>query len=281
MKKIIAAFDGLKFSESTRDQSIQLAKQNNAHLVGVFLEDGTYQSYKTYDLLIKEGGIIGSTKKKLDKKDSKKRASAVSNFEASCQKANVKYAIHRDRNIAIQELLHESIYADLLIVDSFETLSHYDQKPPTLFIRDLLAEVQCPVLAVPHTFNDIKKLVLLYDGEPSSVHAIKMLSYTLPSLKQSPVEILSVKSINQTLGLPDNKLMKEFMCRHFPKATYKILKGILPEIEIVDYLKKEKNSTLVVLGAYRRSRVSRWFRESMADVLMKDLRLPLFIAHNK
>jgi len=59
------------------------------------------------------------------------------------------------------------------------------------------------------------------------------------------------------------------------------LKGILPEIEIVDYLKKEKNSTLVVLGAYRRSMVSRWFRESMADVLMRDLKLPLFIAHNK
>src|SRR5436190_23179909 len=117
MKKIIAAFDGIKFSESTRDHAIQLAKQNNAHLVGVFLEDATYQSYKTYDLLIKEGGIIGSTKKKLDKKDSKKRASAVTSFEVSCQKANVEYTIHRDRNIAIQELLHESIYADLLIVD--------------------------------------------------------------------------------------------------------------------------------------------------------------------
>ena len=36
MKKIIAAFDGLKFSKSTRDYAIQIAKENNAHLVGVF-----------------------------------------------------------------------------------------------------------------------------------------------------------------------------------------------------------------------------------------------------
>jgi hypothetical protein len=41
MKKIIAALDGLKFSGSTRDYAIQLARQNNAHLVGVFLDDHT------------------------------------------------------------------------------------------------------------------------------------------------------------------------------------------------------------------------------------------------
>ena len=50
MKKFIAAFDGLKFSTSTRDYAIQLAKQNNSHLIGVFLNDFTYHSYKIYDL---------------------------------------------------------------------------------------------------------------------------------------------------------------------------------------------------------------------------------------
>ena len=54
MKKIIAAIDSLKFSESTRDYAVQLAKQNGAHLVGVFLDDHT--SYKIYDL-IKENWI--------------------------------------------------------------------------------------------------------------------------------------------------------------------------------------------------------------------------------
>ena len=80
--------------------------------------------------------------------------------------------------------------------------------------------------------------------------------------------------------MPENKLMKEFMKRHFPKATYTVLKG-LAEPEIVNYLKQQKETPLVILGAYRRGMVSRWFRPSMADVLMKDLKLPLFIAHNK
>jgi nucleotide-binding universal stress UspA family protein len=53
------------------------------------------------------------------------------------------------------------------------------------------------------------------------------------------------------------------------------------EDEIVKYLEKSNQNSLVVLGAYRRSTVSRWFRESMADILMKEVKLPLFIAHNK
>jgi nucleotide-binding universal stress UspA family protein len=107
-----------------------------------------------------------------------------------------------------------------------------------------------------------------------------MFSYTLPSLKQYPTEVISVNEPKQSLHLPENKLMKEFMKRHFPKAEFTVLKG-LAEVEIVDYLKRQKEMPLIILGAYRRGMVSRWFRASMADVLMKDLKLPLFIAHNK
>ncbi|WP_276504691.1 hypothetical protein [Terrimonas pollutisoli] len=46
------------------------------------------------------------------------------------------------------------------------------------------------------------------------------------------------------------------MKRHFPHATYSVFKG-LPEIAIVNYLKKQKENSLVILGAYRRSTVSR------------------------
>ena len=167
-----------------------------------------------------------------------------------------------------------------MIVDSKETLTHFEEEIPTLFIRDLLTDVQCPVLLTPKKYVPIEKIVLLYDGEPSSVHAIKMFNYLLPELMHLPTEVISVKSIKKDLHLPDNKLMKEFMKRHYPNATFTMLKG-LPEIEIIHHLKGERQNILVVLGAYRRGMVSRWFRESMADILMKELKVPLFIAHNK
>jgi nucleotide-binding universal stress UspA family protein len=74
--------------------------------------------------------------------------------------------------------------------------------------------------------------------------------------------------------------MREFSKRHFPKATYKVVKGN-PETEIIGHLKNHKENELVVIGAYQRTELSRIFKKSMADLLMQELETPLFIAHNK
>ena len=279
MKKIIAALDGLKYSKSTRDYAVYLAKKSNAHLVGVFMDDFTYTSYKIYELVTKEG-VSETTLEEYEAADKLIRTASAADFNKCCEKEGMQFSIHHDKNIAIKELKHESIYADLMVIDKNETLTHYREKLPTHFIRDLLTDAQCPVLLVPAKYKPVEKLVLLYDGEPSSVHAIKMFCYMLPFAGDLPAEVVVVKQPGDTLHLPDDKLMKEFMKRHYPKATYTILKG-LAENEIIPYLKQQKQNILVVLGAYRRGAVSRWFRQSMADTLMKEVNVPLFIAHNK
>lgn len=278
MKKIIAIFDGLKYSKSTRDYAIQIASENKSHLVGLFLEDNLYHSYKVYDLISEQGGISPDKQKKYADADKKSRDAAVADFESVCKKKGLNFTIRRSKEVANQSLLLESMYADLLVMGTHETFSNRKEKVPTRFVREILPAIQCPVLLVPTHYKPFNKLILLFDGEPSSVLAIKMFSYMLPALKEHPAEILTVKQMGHSLHLPDNKLMKEFMKRHFPKASYSITKGI-PEIEIINSLKNEKQDPLIVLGAYRRGTVSRWFRESMADVLMKDTRLPIFIAH--
>jgi len=279
MKKIIAAIDGLKYSDSTVNYAVYLARQTNAHLVGIFLDDFTYHSYKIMDLVGDEG-LIEKKHSVLEEKDERARKQAVQNFEEACQEAGLNFTIHHDKNIAIQELLHESIYADLLIIDRKETLTHYEEKVPTRFMRDLLSEVQCPVLVVPAEYEPVDKIVLLYNGEPTSVHAIKMYSYLFPEWQSLDTQVISVKDVKQALHVPDNHLMKEFMKRHFPKAVYTVLKGD-PETEIIQNLKEQEENVFIVLGAYSRGMVSRWFRSSMADVLMAALNVPLFIAHNK
>lgn len=279
MKKIIAALDGLKLSISTQHFSIDIARKTNGHLTGVFLDDFTYNSYKIYDLITKEG-VSEKELRQYGERDKSTRENAVAMFENACRQAGIPYNIHHDKNIALQELLHESIYADLLIIDSHETFDRDTEKTPTRFIRDLLPAVQCPVMLVPADSGPIEKIILLYNGEPSSVYAIKMFSYLLPNLKDMPVEVISVKGLYDDRHLPDNRLMKEFMKRHFSNTTFTVLNGHT-EPAIVDCLKKEKATTLVVLGAYSRGTVSRWFRKSLGETMMQELQLPLFIAHNK
>ncbi|MBL7728697.1 MAG: universal stress protein [Dinghuibacter sp.] len=278
MKKIIAAFDGLRFSESTNNFSLYLAQKANAHLVGVFLEDPSYATYSMFDVLLKEKNAEAKLKK-LNAQDQEKRNAAIQYFEEGCRQAGITYSLHRDHKAPLRELKHESIYADMLVVYSGETLNRFTEKPPTRLVRDLLADAQCPVILVPQKFNPIEKVIMLYDGDPSSVHAIKMFSYLMPQCTQIPQEVLTIKPNKDSLHLPDQKLMKEFMKRHYPEARYTVIKGFADE-EIVNYLKTVGNRVLVVLGAYRRGSVSRWFRESMADILVRELKIPLFIAHH-
>jgi nucleotide-binding universal stress UspA family protein len=281
MKKVIAAFDGLKYSVTTQDHAIKLASENNALLVGVFLDDLNYHTYKIYDLITeKEGGLDIRLQSRLNKKDASARTAAIRNFESSCAKAGIKYITHKDHKAAIRELLAESIYADLLIIDKTETFSRSKEELPTSFSHSLLPHIQCPVFLVPSSFRKIDELVLLYDGEPSSVHAIKMLSYVLPSFQDTYTEIITVNKPKQKLHLPDSSLIKEFISQHYSNTRFHQLHGD-PETEILSFLRKKKPNTLVVLGAFRRNTVSRWFRPSMADMLINKLNLPLFIAHNK
>lgn len=280
MKKFIAAFDGLNFSESTMNYAVYFARHCNAHVVGVFLEDYTRHSYSMADITRHEGSDFDQHIEQMDIMDQEARKKSISHFEEICQDCGVSYSIHRDRNLAINELLHESIYADLLIIGHGESMSRYKEPSPTRFIRSLLNDVQCPVILAPEYYRPIDKFILLYDGEPSSVYAVRTFSYLIQSVISVETEVLCVKAPEESLHLPDNRLIREFVKRHFPKAAYVVLKGY-PEDEIGNYIRRDKKDPVVVLGAYRRNRFSRLFRPSMADFLIRHLDVPLFIAHNK
>jgi len=277
MKKIIAAFDGLKFSESAMQYAVLLAKYHEAYLVGIFLEDISYHSYKIYEL-VDGKGVSEKKLKNLENKDNEKRRKAVEIFEKTCSKAQINFGVHYDRKIALQELLHETIFADLLVIDSGETLTHYEEEVPSRFIRNLLHEVHCPVLLVPKEFKPIDKILMLYDGNPVSMNAIKTFGYLFPDMKNVDTQVLNIKNRYDGNNLPDNKLMKEWMKRHFPTSKYSVLKGVA-EDELSKFVKTEIPNLLFVTGAYKRSALSMWFKKSLADFLMSDIKVPLFIAH--
>jgi nucleotide-binding universal stress UspA family protein len=280
MKKFIVAFDGLNFNECTMSYAIFFARYCNAHLVGVFLEDFSRHSYTIADITKYEGSHFDSHMQELNEKDKVEREESIELFENACQNTGINYSIHRDKNVAIHELLHESVYADLLIINESETLTRYKEASPTRFIRELLNDVQCPVIIVPSKYKPIDKIILLYDGEPSSVHAVRTFGYLFEPIKHFETEVITVKGAEESMHVPDNKLIKEFIKRHYPKAEYIVLKG-QPEDEIIKYLQRQKKDPMIVLGAYRRSKFSRLFRPSMADHLLHHLKMPLCIAHNK
>jgi hypothetical protein len=215
----------------------------------------------------------------LNEKDQLQRDESVYQFQRLCEEANIEYAIHRNNSIALQELQYESMFADLIIINEREKFTIHDDQEPTGFIKEMLADVQCPVIVVPDSFKVLEKIVLLYDGSPSSIHAIKMFNYLFDDWKELPIEIVNVNEGDMLNGyLPGTILMIDFINRSFSNSNYELLKGNAEE-NILAYLIESKRNELIVLGAYRRNKFSRWLKRSLADVLMKNLDKPLFIAH--
>ncbi len=280
MKKVGAVFDGLRFSKATLDFSISIAKEAHAQLTGIFLDDFVYRSYNMAKV-VKEYKDYSKKLELLDEKDKQKRDAAVELFEKTCKAKGVDFTVHRTEGIAINDLKHQSIFTDVMIISNAETFTKYKEKAPTRFMRDLLADVQCPVIVVPNFYRPIEKAIFLYDGGPSSVYAAKMYSYLFQKSPVIPVEVLTINEPKaEAVFVPDKQLLKSFIKQHYPKAKFVMGKGNA-EDQILRFLTKGNGTELVVLGAYRRSEISRWFKESMADVLMRELQIPLFIAHNK
>ena len=280
MKKFIVAFDGLRFSDSALQYAVFLAKNCQANLVGIFLEDFSRHSYSFRQVAQYEGADSEDYLQQLDRQDDQQRKESIEKFQQACQQNGLVFSVHRDRNVALLELLEESIYADLLIISATETLTRFREDPPTRFIRELLSEVQCPVVLVPDVFQPVERSLLLYDGSPSSVFAARAFSYLFDSFGQEDISVLTVRSQDEEARLPNSRLMREFIKRHYPRAEFILVRGE-PEQVIVNSLQQEKTMPMIVLGAYQRSRLSRMFRHSMADRLLKEIKAPLFIAHNK
>lgn len=276
MQKIIVAFDGLKYSESAASYAIGIAKKKEAMLVGVFLEDFTYHSFKITDL----AGDDGTDEDRvayLTKADKDKRNNSVKTFTLAAEGAGLKYKVHRDKNIAIQELLHETLYADLLVIQNNETLTHYSEDAPTRFIKMLLEKVECPVLLVPDVYADIEKVILLYDGEPSSLFAMKQFACLFKDEYLS-ILVFSAVSDNAQHVVTDAHLLKEWLREHFAIVNFKVGHGGT-RAEIMKAIKEHISNPLVVLGAYERGTLSRWLKKSMADCIIDQVNVPIFIAH--
>jgi hypothetical protein len=223
MKRIIAAFDGLKYCVSTAAYAIELAKRYNATVVGVFLEDFTYHSFSLVDIAETESSIESHTRQ-LSSLDQNARDHAVSLFKQNCEQEDVRFTIHRDKNIAIQELLEESLFADLIVVQKKETLTHFEEDVPSRFLAQLLEKSACPVLLVNDYYHPIATNIFLYDGSAASVFALKQFSCLFGD-EEKALQVVTIRGEKQELVLPRARLFKEWVKDHYSDVHYSILRG--------------------------------------------------------
>lgn len=275
MKKILVIFSGLHFPYHSLDYAINLAKKSNALVTGVFLKiNSERQEYPFIndlsltgdpDYLIESSGDMAEVIR-----------GNMELFRQRCEDEGIHHKIHFETGTPLKELLKETAFADLLITDAKATLDSDISEELNPSLKILLSQSHCPLVVVqPDTLPTVQ-VILTYDGI-SSMYAIKLFAYVLPELRTLPITLLSVIK-DKGEKIPLEEQAHEWLQLHFPQLQQETLYGE-PSL-LVAYLKAKANS-LVVTGAYGRGPVSRFFKPSLADDMIKQTACPLFIAHEK
>ncbi|QEC69200.1 universal stress protein [Panacibacter ginsenosidivorans] len=285
MEKILVVIDVLSPDEKTLNFACYLANANHSKLTGVFLENLSYEDRAVIKSMYGSPYIETILTTDIPDNILKRKACemAIIQFNKVCKNKGVAHYVHLDRGIPAEELIEESRFADFLIIDAETSFSKRTESIPTKFVKDVLANTECPVIISPDSFDGVDEIIFAYDGSGSSVYAIKLFTYLFPQFTDRMIRIVHVNKDDENI-VSENRKLKEWLQSHYSNIDMVVLQGELGKLqgelgkELFAYL-LEKENMFVVMGAYGRSWVSNLFTKSDADLVVKSINLPVFIAH--
>jgi nucleotide-binding universal stress UspA family protein len=278
MEKILLAINAIDPDKNSLEFACYLGRLTNSKITGIFLENETYiESSKlkpVYEASYIDKEVNEYPHPKIRRTELIERN--ISSFKDAAISRGVEFNLHRDRGVPAYELIEESRYADVIVVDASTSFNRHFEGIPTNFIKDVLKNTECPAIVAPEGFEGIDEIVFTYDDSPSSVFAIKQFTYLFPQLRDKKITIVHISDSGEWNNANRFKL-KELLRNYYFDLHFEVLKGSIYKT-LFEYVFDKENSFLV-MGAYGRNAVSRFFKPSRADLIIKTITQPIFIAH--
>lgn len=278
MKKILFVADAVTLDVATLDFACYLCNLSKSKLIGIFLENLVKESRPVS--VLKENAAVAGVQEEAGDPRSLKEACCTSNiqhFISACEQRGVTGIVHRDSGMPLDEIIAESRYADLLLIDACTSFSAIKESVPTKFVREVLADAECPVIVLPERFEGLNKIVFTYDGRPSSVFAIKQFTYLFPELNEHPVVVVSVTDGKNDPSPEEQYKLKEWLHDHYKDIDFIVSEGNV-RLGLLDNL-LSRTKDFIVMGAFGRNALSSLLEPSHAEAVLKLVVQPVFIAH--
>ncbi|WPQ60443.1 hypothetical protein SIO70_19025 [Chitinophaga sancti] len=106
----------------------------------------------------------------------------------------IQCAVQVDGGDPLMEILLESRYADLILLDPATAFSAIHVTIPTGLVEETLFATECPIVLMPANFTGIEQLVFAYDGRADSMYAIKQFTYLFPELRDTRIVVVSINA---------------------------------------------------------------------------------------
>ncbi len=282
MEKLLFVPDNHSLHNGAVDFACYLAKMTGSVLTGVFPESLRHKELTTTTMDKDIMYIHTVTTTDLPENEPVRAhfGHLVDQFKQACTLRETTCTIHRDHGAPLQDLILESRFADALIIESSltYTIAAEDGSLSSHATR-LLAGAECPVIIAPPHFQQIDELVFAYDGSAASVNALKLFIYLFPELKDRKVVIIEVHNEEVSDTSAKAKMMlEEWLEAHFQQHKFIEMEGD-PESRLLAYTMNCRH-VFIIMGAYGRSGISRFFKSSTAQSILEVVPSPVFIAHH-
>ena len=272
--KILLGLDGSAYAQAATEYACQLARNYNATITGVAIidEPGIQSSSgpvpigaTRYDIQLEEQQL----------KETEKKATAIlEDFARICEERQVNTVLHADTGSPVSELIEESKFHDFIVIGK-QTSFEYNANETYGTLQRVLRNGLIPVLAVPDSVRDIKKVLVAYDNSIPASKAVHMF-LLLGIWNACDITLLTVNDdAEAALGLLDN--LEEFF------ESYGITPNIVtqnghPDTAVKSHI-AENDIDMLVMGAYGRKSVREFFVGSVTQHLIRETTIPLFLYH--
>ena len=196
-------------------------------------------------------------------------------FRELCRSQGVLGKVHPLPVPSIRDLVRETRFADLLLLDPRFSEGPEEDQVPSASAVEIFRQAECPVISVPPKFGSIQEIVFACDGSASSVHALRQVSYLFPQFSDRKITVLH--TYEHQMHAPWKDALNEWLQMHFQDVYFQQKQG-----KLFDVLMEEcypKPNLMLVLGAYGRSSWSQFLRESQAQRILNLFEGPVCIAH--
>lgn len=272
MQQILLVLNPLSLNTASIDFAAYIATLTRSRVMGMFIDDEKVHSAlpeSTYES--KDEEVTAANYSSMNNRFTEENLQL---FNEICARHQVGCSIYYAKGLAADEVIKESRFSDLIIMDGETSLpSDKMGEIPSRFVRDILTASECPVVISPLKFDKINEVIFTYDGSKSSMFAIKQFTYLFPSLDETKITLVQITP-NEVNKLTEHENLKKWLMMHYNAVHLEILHGT-PDAELFKKLVATRNK-LLVMGAYGR----RWvLNHSTANLILKNIDIPVFIAH--
>jgi len=274
MRQILVAVSGAEVKSQVLDLACFFARFTDAVLMGMMMD--TVENLKEIQpaSLAVHQGDNGSELELASKEELFLRNRQC--MSEACSNRGVELDFLTDQGVGLDDLIKESRFSDLIIVDPTISFERTFEGIPTVFLQHLLERTECPVIVAPESFDAIDEIIFAYDGGRSSMFAIRQFTQLFPELLNRKLTVLEVSDETDRM-FTEKERLHLWLENYYTYINYELLYG-RPKDELFGYL-LGKERKIVVMGAFGRTMLSTLMSKSNARLILQAVNLPVFISH--